>query len=106
MSIYRPITSDFATIFGVVRHHPSEDRVTVRPVFILSIATVERQCTPLSIATVVSLVAIHFLCQSLTAALRWYHCQPLPAVAVPVNGCLLFVCRIAPYLIYLPLMCD
>jgi hypothetical protein len=71
-----------------------------------SIVTIKRQCTQLSIAAVISLVAGHFLHQSLTAALRRYRFQPTPAAAVPVNGWLLFVCWIAPHLIHLPPLCD
>ncbi len=77
------------------------------PLLLPSIATVKCQCTQLSIAAIVSLVASHFLCQSSKAALRWYRCQPTPAVAVPVNGwLLLFVCWIAPHLIHLLPLCD
>jgi hypothetical protein len=72
-----------------------------------SIATVKRQCTPLTVAAIVSLITSPFLCQSLTAALRWYLYQPPPAVVVAANGGLLFVCWIAPHLIHLPsLLCK
>jgi hypothetical protein len=47
-----------------------------------STATVKRQCTQLSIAAIVSLVAGHFLRQSLTATLRRYCFQPTPTVFV------------------------
>jgi hypothetical protein len=76
------------------------------PLLLPSITTVKRQCTLLSIAAVVSLIAGHFLRQSSTAALTRYHFQPTPAVAVPINGWLLFVCWIAPHLIHPPPLCD
>jgi hypothetical protein len=75
------------------------------PLFLPFITTIKRQCTQSSIATIVSLVAGHILRQSSTAAIRRYRCQPTPAVAVPVNGWLLFVCWIAPHLIHLLPLC-
>ncbi len=71
-----------------------------------SIATVECQNPPSSIATIISLVAGHFCRQPSTTAFRQYHCQPPPAIAVPVDDWLLFVLIAAPHLIHLPVLCD